>query len=241
VKERGETCDDGNQNNDDGCNQLCQFVPIPGTICGNAVREVGEQCDDGNLAAGDGCSGACQNEDIVDGNNGQGQAAGQNADPLIPIVVNPDQADPNQVNPNQDPVNGSEENSNVSSTPSVLAPVLEGYDKKASLTKNVTVIVQNVSKNVVNTVKFLAAETKVVGDLVQKAADNPEVEKVTETVIVPTTVAVVVASVAPSLASVAIPLLRFLFLQPLLLFGRKKREEWGQIYNTLTKLPVIWR
>lgn len=244
VKERGETCDDGNQNNDDGCSQLCQFVPIPGTICGNAVREVGEQCDDGNLAAGDGCSNACQNENIVDGNNGQGQAAGENVDPLIPIVVNPD-----QVNPNQDPVIGDGENQNASSTVSVLAPVfevskpsttplLQGYDKKASLTKNVTVIAQNVSKNVVSTVKFLAAETKVVGDLVQKAADNPEVEKATETVVVPTTVAVVVASVAPSFASIFIPLLRFLFLQPLLLFGRKKREEWGQIYNTLTKLPV---
>lgn len=250
VKELGEVCDDGNQNNDDGCNHLCQFVPLPGTVCGNSVREVGEQCDDGNLHGGDGCSGACQieNPDQVPlGNNAEAPEV-QNPDQVQPLVpeVNPEQAAQNGQNPDQ--VNPNNQSENAES-PTLLAPLFAvskpvvtsiflGVEKNDPIQKKATVIAQNVVKNIASTAKFFAEETKVVGTLVKEAADNPKVEEATKTVIAPTAVAVVVAAVAPSLASVAIPLLRFLFLQPLLLFGRKKREEWGQIYNTLTKLPV---
>lgn len=53
-----ELCDDGNQNNGDGCSADCKSIET----CGNGVLDpsVGEQCDDRNLVDGDGCQGNCQ-------------------------------------------------------------------------------------------------------------------------------------------------------------------------------------
>jgi cysteine-rich repeat protein len=54
----GETCDDGNTNNGDGCSAQCQIeVPVCGD--GNVDPEIGEECDDGNTVDGDGCSANC--------------------------------------------------------------------------------------------------------------------------------------------------------------------------------------
>ncbi|MBI5728996.1 MAG: hypothetical protein HY983_02000 [Candidatus Magasanikbacteria bacterium] len=59
------------------------------------------------------------------------------------------------------------------------------------------------------------------------------------------------AVVAPTVVSVAaigtisliswanlLPFLRFLFLQPLMLLGLRRRRGWGQVYNSLNKLPI---
>jgi len=54
----GETCDDGNTKDGDGCTAKCQK-----NVCGDGVLHTGvEACDDGNLKAGDGCSAKCQLE-----------------------------------------------------------------------------------------------------------------------------------------------------------------------------------
>lgn len=50
----GETCDDGNGFDGDGCDRNC--TP---TGCGNGVRTMGEGCDDGNARNGDGCDANC--------------------------------------------------------------------------------------------------------------------------------------------------------------------------------------
>ena len=80
-----EQCDDGNTNEGDGCNLLCQTEPgylcvsttgvgagIGGTslchvMCGDGLRiptnydgSASEGCDDNNTLAGDGCSADCQ-------------------------------------------------------------------------------------------------------------------------------------------------------------------------------------
>lgn len=63
VVEEGEECDDGNQDDLDGCLTSCKKAS-----CGDGfVRSGGsdaesEQCDDGNLDSGDGCSSSCQRE-----------------------------------------------------------------------------------------------------------------------------------------------------------------------------------
>lgn len=85
-----EQCDDGNDDNQDGCNVLCLFpvcgngavelgeqcddttLPNPAgcsadcvyMVCGNkrVEKELGEECDDGNLKSGDGCSPCCKFE-----------------------------------------------------------------------------------------------------------------------------------------------------------------------------------
>ncbi|MDC0675851.1 DUF4215 domain-containing cysteine-rich repeat protein [Nannocystis radixulma] len=53
-----EECDDGNQNDGDGCLNNCALA-----ICGDGVLHEGvEQCDDGNLTEGDGCNALCGQE-----------------------------------------------------------------------------------------------------------------------------------------------------------------------------------
>jgi cysteine-rich repeat protein len=54
VQDGVEMCDDGNDDETDGCNTMC----LPGS-CGGGVVEVGEQCDDGNRDTFDECP-ACQ-------------------------------------------------------------------------------------------------------------------------------------------------------------------------------------
>lgn len=55
----GETCDDGNTANGDGCSSICL---VEGPSCGNGRLESGERCDDGNLVGGDGCRANCSIE-----------------------------------------------------------------------------------------------------------------------------------------------------------------------------------
>lgn len=100
------------------------------------------------------------------------------------------------------------------------------------------VVADAVGKQVVEKAQIV---TEVVGDIARKAnelADDPLVEEVTEGIVAPTVVGVVTVTVVPSLWGTAIPFLRYIFLQPLLFFGRRKRKEWGVVYNSLTKLPV---
>lgn len=52
-KEAGEICDDGNQNDHDGCGNDC-------THCGNGILDPGEECDDGNKEEHDDCSAKCK-------------------------------------------------------------------------------------------------------------------------------------------------------------------------------------
>jgi cysteine-rich repeat protein len=58
---KGETCDDGNTTNGDGCSATC----LVEAVCGNGLVEGTELCDDGNTLNGDGCSSSCVAEDFV--------------------------------------------------------------------------------------------------------------------------------------------------------------------------------
>lgn len=72
----GETCDDGNTTDGDGCDSSCQ-VEMYMPICGNGMIEPGEECDDGNPLDGDGCSAGCTIEIVPacgDGNVDPGEA-----------------------------------------------------------------------------------------------------------------------------------------------------------------------
>ena len=60
VLETTEGCEDGNRDDDDGCDSNC--TP---TGCGNGVLTSGEECDDGNTSDGDGCSAVCELEALV--------------------------------------------------------------------------------------------------------------------------------------------------------------------------------
>jgi cysteine-rich repeat protein len=56
----GETCDDGNHENGDGCSYDCASEEL----CGNGYRDLdrGEECDDHNFMSHDGCSSRCRLE-----------------------------------------------------------------------------------------------------------------------------------------------------------------------------------
>ena len=48
-----------------------------------------------------------------------------------------------------------------------------------------------------------------------------------------------VVATAPALSFLnLLSYLRFLFLQPILLFGKRRRKKWGVVYNALSKMPV---
>lgn len=63
-----EQCDDGNNENGDGCSARCQFE-----VCGNFRLDPGEQCDDGNKTNGDGCSACCLYEECGNGTIDSGE------------------------------------------------------------------------------------------------------------------------------------------------------------------------
>ncbi|EKD43652.1 MAG: hypothetical protein ACD_72C00190G0002 [uncultured bacterium] len=112
-------------------------------------------------------------------------------------------------------------------------------DPKATVAKNVANVANNIAQktSVAAAVAVQQVENAVVA--VQEIASDPEVQKVARTVVAPTAVGVAaVSSVALASWADIIPLLRFLFLQPLLVLGRGKREKWGMVYNSLSKLPV---
>ena len=58
----GETCDDGNNTDNDGCSATCQIE-----VCGDGILQtaLGEKCDDGNTKGGDGCSSVCRVERVL--------------------------------------------------------------------------------------------------------------------------------------------------------------------------------
>jgi len=94
-----------------------------------------------------------------------------------------------------------------------------------------------------NTVRKTVKTTK----QVQKATvDNPTAEKVNDVADAPAMAAVTATSVA-SVATVgvtgaagvnAVTYLQFALSQSMMLFVRKRRDKWGQIYNSVTKQPV---
>jgi len=57
----GEECDDGNQEDGDGCSASCERER-GAPPCGDGIQAVEEECDDGNLVSGDGCDDHCRAE-----------------------------------------------------------------------------------------------------------------------------------------------------------------------------------
>ncbi|PIT88578.1 MAG: hypothetical protein COU29_02255 [Candidatus Magasanikbacteria bacterium CG10_big_fil_rev_8_21_14_0_10_36_32] len=72
-----------------------------------------------------------------------------------------------------------------------------------------------------------------------ESVNDPIVEQTAKTTVAPIALGAAVAATVPALSFLnLISYLRFLFLQPVFLFGRKKRKKWGIVYNALTKMPI---
>jgi cysteine-rich repeat protein len=71
ILSQGESCDDGNTTNNDGCCSNCTLqtgyscngvnCTPKASVCGDGVVSGDEVCDDGNTTSGDGCCGNCKN------------------------------------------------------------------------------------------------------------------------------------------------------------------------------------
>jgi len=116
--------------------------------------------------------------------------------------------------------------------------VRDVIDPNASAGQNALNVIKNIGEQAREQAQLLKERLVDTAIKVDEIADNPQVERATERVVAPAVITVSVIAITPSLWSILVPLLRFLFLQPLLLLGRRKRTEWGQVYNALTKLPI---
>jgi hypothetical protein len=101
----------------------------------------------------------------------------------------------------------------------------------------------SIQDNVKNIAGSVVKQTKVLSNVavqkIQDAATDPEVKKVNETIVAPAVITTVVVGAAPLISWLDfVPFLRLLFLQPLMLLGWRRREKWGLVYNTLSKLPI---
>ncbi|MCX6744372.1 MAG: Ig-like domain-containing protein, partial [Candidatus Parcubacteria bacterium] len=84
-------------------------------------------------------------------------------------------------------------------------------------------------------------DSKPVKFVQDKVLNNPVVEQVSQDVVTPTLVTVSVINTAPAIASAGMNLwayLHFIFVEPLLILFRKKRKNWGVVYDSLTKMPI---
>lgn len=77
------------------------------------------------------------------------------------------------------------------------------------------------------------------GQQVLDLAQDPKVEKAMQNYTAPIALGTAVAATVPALSLInLLSYLRFLFLQPILLLGARRRKKWGVVYNSLTRMPV---
>lgn len=74
---------------------------------------------------------------------------------------------------------------------------------------------------------------------IKKFVNSPQVQDTASKQVTPAIVAVTTVTVISFITWADIlPLLRYLFLQPVMLLGQRRRGKWGQVYNALNKLPL---
>lgn len=77
------------------------------------------------------------------------------------------------------------------------------------------------------------------GERVRQFLEQPPVQEAVQQVVSPALFGVALINLASALPLFnSLAFLQYLFTQPLLLLGRRKRKKWGIVYNALTKQPV---
>ena len=77
--------------------------------------------------------------------------------------------------------------------------------------------------------------------LIAQSITSPETKKASQNVVTPILLTIAAINTIPTvivLTSYLLPYLNLLFVEPLLLFFRKKRKKWGVVYDSLSKLPI---
>jgi hypothetical protein len=110
-------------------------------------------------------------------------------------------------------------------------------NRKIRLVKNVNLLDPNVSTQ--EKVQFVQDYSAKKIKETQELTDSPTVEKKAQENVAPAAAAATGAAVAPALGLInLLNYLRFLFFQPLLLLGRRNREDWGVVYGSLSRNPL---
>jgi cysteine-rich repeat protein len=249
IIEGAEQCDDGNLSNGDGCSSSCEAEIIFGPMCGNGLVETGEQCDDNNTTSGDGCSSVCQSE--VPGTPGEpgtpgGPGSGSTFMCGNAILETGEQCDDGNTLNNDGCSSLCQDEAPAESFQETIDDIQEIFAGEGSFAEKVLQTIGFVGRQITDGIA--PAIVRQTEDAVQaiwegaqkinELADNPEVERVTREIVAPSVIITTVVAIAPSLFHIIFPLLRFLFLQPILIFGRRKRKEWGMVYNALDKQPI---
>ncbi len=87
-------------------------------------------------------------------------------------------------------------------------------------------------------IKVASPITQVLASTIE-VLQSPVVQEVNKQVVAPVVVAVAVTNLATAASAVNVfRYIYFLFTQPLLLIRRKKRKQWGTVYNALSKQPI---
>lgn len=96
------------------------------------------------------------------------------------------------------------------------------------------------TENIFNVTRNLSEQTTFITSIVQKEViEDPRVESAATNIVVPAAAVITTAVVATSVQAVSfLSYLYFLLTQPILLIGRRKRKEYGTVYNALSKLPI---
>ncbi|OGL78486.1 hypothetical protein A3E39_00570 [Candidatus Uhrbacteria bacterium RIFCSPHIGHO2_12_FULL_60_25] len=93
---------------------------------------------------------------------------------------------------------------------------------------NIIAVTQNLGEQVTYGLNLLRAFTQ-----------SPGVQGATKNVVAPAVLAVTLVNAASAISLFnLLAYLQYLFTQPILLLGRRKRKRWGIVYNSLTKVPV---
>lgn len=88
-------------------------------------------------------------------------------------------------------------------------------------------------------IEFSNQAIKNFGQSLNNFKNSPQVQKAARERVAPITVSATAAGMLAFISwSDILPLLRYLFLQPIVILGQRKRRGWGQAYNSLNKLPV---
>lgn len=217
IKEDSEACD-GSAPEGYYCNLRCKLVKIiPEIACGNMIVEKGESCDDGNVVSGDGCSSLCRDES---------EEADEKDNDSLPDVTDRLEG--------EDSSNVSDSQFGFNSFVDVITDI-SGYitDSIGHIFKKIT---ETIADIIPDSIKDFTRKTF---EVIKRVVNNPVVESVNEKVVAPSVAIIAVANVAVGFQLPNIlAYLRYIFTQPLVLLRRRKRKQWGVVYNAYTKQPI---
>ncbi len=94
------------------------------------------------------------------------------------------------------------------------------------------------ARSTINSIKEILEKINPLIKQINEIIDNPEIESIAKNIVAPIATTAAVAMTISLLWTNLLVLLRFLFLEPLRFFGLRRPKAWGEVYNSLTKLPI---